>query len=142
MANTIKLNEGLEPLDVVFEDRGEVVRIHFNPRDTDLALRIMQSQDNIRAAVEALPEGEDDAAKLEQVNGVIRAEIDRIFGAKVSDGVFKFCGPLTPDKDGVTFVERFLAAVAPYIVGRIDEANKASAARIAKHTAKYTKTEK
>ena len=93
----------------------------------------------IGKALDEIPDGENNTEVLEKVNTAIRGEIDYIFGATISDKVFKFCGPLALDSKGVTFVERFLAAVTPYITSRIDEANKASAARIAKHTAKYAK---
>ena len=135
--STIKLTEDLEHFNLVFTERGEAVDIAFNPRDTDMILRIEKSQGNIDKALDEIPDGENNTE--EKVNTAIRSEIDYIFGAPISDKAFKFCGPLALDSKGVTFVERFLAAVTPYITSRIDEANKASAARIAKHTAKYAK---
>ena len=137
--STIKLTEDLEHFNLVFTERGEAVDIAFNPRDTDMILRIEKSKENIGKALDEIPDGENNTEVLEKVNTAIRGEIDYIFGATISDKVFKFCGPLALDSKGVTFVERFLAAVTPYITSRLEEANKASAARIAKHTAKYAK---
>ena len=137
--STIQLTEDLEHFNLVFSERGEAVDIAFNPRDTDMILRIHTSQENIGKTLEEVAGVESDTEALENINAAIRAEIDYIFGAPISDKVFQFCGPLALDSKGVTFVERFLAAVTPYITSRIDEANKASAARIAKHTAKYAK---
>ncbi|MBQ9428617.1 MAG: hypothetical protein IJU41_03625 [Clostridia bacterium] len=139
--NTIALSEGLEQFNLVFTDRDDdAVTISFNPYDTDIVIRISQSQENIsRALDEFKGEGESSAETLERINGVIYDEIDRIFDSKISDKVFKHCSPLSLDAKGVTFAERFLNAVTPHITGRIQAANKASAARIAKHTGKYVK---
>ena len=138
-SSTINLSEGLEQFNLVFTDRGEAVTIEFNPHDSDMLMRIEKSQENIENALKdlsAVDSGKTDA--LLRAGNLIRGEIDYIFGNKISDKVFQYCGPLTLNAAGVTFVERFLAAVTPHIRSRIHDANRASADRIAKHTAKYT----
>lgn len=139
-SNTINLSEGLEEFNLVFTDRGEAVTIAFNPSDTDIIVRIEKSRENIEAAfAELSKEDNSEAASITRAGDIIRQEIDYIFGSKISDKVFMYCSPLTVNADGVTFVERFLAAVTPHIQSRINGANRASAERIAKYTAKYAK---
>lgn len=140
-SNTIKLAEGLEKFNLVFTDRDdEAVEISFNPNDTDIILRIKKATDNISAELEKIGNGESQGSSAEylrQINEVIYREIDCIFGNNVSEKVFKHCGPLSLNSDGISFAERFLTAIAPHIQKRIEETNKASAMRISKHTAKY-----
>ena len=137
---TITLDEGLETFNLVFKEREEAVPISFNPNDTDIMIRIKKSQENIANALKEIPEGEgEDAETLQKINEVIYNEIDYVFGNKISDKVFKHCSPIATNDKGETFVERFLNAVAPHIRSRIEAAQKASEARIAKHTAKYEK---
>lgn len=139
-SNTINLSEGIEQFNLVFTDRGEAVTIAFNPSDTDILMRIEKSRENIESALAEIPKDETDSAKVVMRAGdIIRKEIDYIFGSKISDKVFMYCSPLSLNASGVTFAERFLAAVTPHIQSRISDANRASAERVAKHTAKYAR---
>ena len=76
--STIKLTEDLEHFNLVFTERGEAVDIAFNPRDTDMILRIEKSQENIGKALDEIPDGENNTEVLEKVNTAIRGEIDYI----------------------------------------------------------------
>lgn len=136
--NTITLDEGLETFNLVFKGRDEAVAITFNPKDHDLLVRTEKAVANITKALSEIPD-DDTAENREKAREFVCNEIDYIFASKISDKVFKNCSPLTSYETGETFVERFLAAVAPYIRQRIDAAEKASLERIKKHTDKYTK---
>lgn len=137
-SNTITIDDGLETFNLVFKGRDEAVAISFNPNDTDILIRIKKSQENIANALKDIPEGED-TETLQKINEIVYAEIDYIFGNKISDKVFKHCSPLSLNAKGETYVERFLAAVAPYIRSRIEAAQQASNKRMVKYTAKYAK---
>lgn len=152
MNNTININSGLESVNLVFEDRNEVVTISFNPSDMDIILRINKSQENIKKELDKIPselklnsdmseeeEFSEYAVFIQKVNDLIYKEVDSIFGNSVSKEVFKFCNPLSADKSGLTFIERFLNAVAPYIKERIEKTKKATEKRVDKHIGKYKK---
>lgn len=152
MNNTININSGLESVNLVFEDRNEVVTISFNPSDMDIILRINKSQENIKKELDKIPselklnpnmseeeEFSEYAVFIQKVNDLIYREVDSIFGNSVSKEVFKFCNPLSADKSGLTFIERFLNAVAPYIKERIEKTKKATEKRVDKHIGKYKK---
>lgn len=139
-SNTINLSEGLEEFNLVFTDRGEAVTIAFNPSDTDIIMRIEKSRENIEAALAGAIKRGQRRSCVNHTCGRYNPAGDRLYFCKQDQcKVFKFCSPLTVNADGVTFVERFLAAVTPHIQSRINDANRASAERIAKHTAKYVK---
>ena len=55
MNNTININSGLESVNLVFEDRDEIVTISFNPSDMDIILRINKSQENIKKELDKIP---------------------------------------------------------------------------------------
>ncbi len=135
---TITLDEGLETFNLVFKGREEAVAITFNPKDHDLIVRTEKAVANITKALDEMPD-DGTAESREKARQLVCDEIDYIFGSKISDKVFKNCSPLTSYETGETFVERFLAAVAPYIRQRIEAAEKASLERIKKYTDKYTK---
>ncbi len=136
--STIVLDEGLETFNLVFKGREGAVEISFNPSDTDLIIRLEKSAANIEKALADIPE-KADAETLAKANEIIYEQVDYIFGNKISDKVFKNCSPIALNAKGELFIERFMKAVTPYIKDRIVAAREASAARIAKHTSKYTK---
>ena len=141
MNNTINLSTGLKTYNLVFSDRdNDTVQISFNPKDVGMLERIKNSEnviiDTVKSAPENLEEGSETAKLLRKA---LSDQLDYIFGYPISDKVFKHCHPLTPDDSGKYFIEKFFDAVTPVIKRDIAAANKASRARISKHTSKYKK---
>lgn len=148
-SDDIIVNSGLVTYNVVFEDRGISVPISFNPNDMNMLTRLEESQKNIEKATEEIPDdinvSEDSeniseySEIIKKINDIVYKEIDNIFGNAISKKIFQFCSPLSADKNGITFIERFMNAIAPVMQRDIQQAQAESDKRIAKHIAKYQK---
>lgn len=75
---------------------------------------------------------------MQQVDSILREEIDKAFGSKISDVVFKHCSPLSI-VGGEYFIVQFLNAIAPEIQARAEKASKESETKIANRLKKYKK---
>ncbi len=147
MARIIQ-KKGLEPLEIYFEDIDKTEVIYFNPSDSNLPKRLMECQKMIEEKAKEIKPYEtdengmpntDSAIKyLEDTNRVVYDALDYAFGNKISDVVFKHCGPFSV-VDGNYQILNFLNAITPEIE-KLVKANKAAADKKAdKYLKKYRK---
>jgi hypothetical protein len=125
-------------------DPNKVIR--FNPADINLLERFQQAQktiekeqNRISADIDIGIDGENQVndeyvvKAIDEVNQLIKDQIDYVFDSKVSDMVFGNQSPLNPVK-GRPFFERFLDAVKPILETEILKEQKESQKRISKYT--------
>lgn len=115
----IKLNKGLQPFDLYFEDIDKHETIYFNPSDSDLVSRLAKSVENIKNLLIDFKTNPDDDAykiveKIDETEKTICNEIDYGFGNKVSDTVFKHCGVMSV-VNGEFYILTFFDAILPEI---------------------------
>ena len=144
----ITLKKGLQPFTINFEDANDEVTIYFNPTDSDLPKRLMESQKIIEAKAKELKSFEteedgtpnvDDAIRyFNDVDNIVYDTIDYAFGNKVSTEIFKHCGAFSV-VNGEYFVIQFLEAIAPELEKIIKDNNKKAEAKANKYLAKYKK---
>lgn len=144
MAERYNLNTGLKEFVLYFEDRDEEARIYFNPSDENLAVRFSEMQDRVNEKLKNLTDIELDengmpkdlgfVENIKEIETLIRDEIDRAFGNKISDTVFKYCHPMAITK-GDYFVVQFMKAISP----AIEKINKETSKKMNKHLEKYRK---
>lgn len=143
----MKLNVGRVAFPIEF-DNGAVESICFNPTDPDLMLRLADFQtilqekakelDSFELDVNGEPKSPNAVNSFANFKKFFCDELDRAFGGDVSKNLFKYCGPFAVI-NGEFFVTQFLDGIRPEIERKIEEANKALAARMAEHTDKYKK---
>lgn len=152
----IKLNKGLQPFDLYFEDIDKHETIYFNPSDSDLPKRLMECNKKIKEKLKALnpiPKNKNGEIDIdinddEQIDGVVNYldetdkivydAIDYAFGTKVSDVIFKHCGAFSV-VNGEYFVFTFLNAIAPELQKIIQKNDKTAQTKANKYLSKYRK---
>jgi hypothetical protein len=143
----MKLSTGKVAFPIEF-DNGDKDCIYFNPNDPNLAVRFTEFQDKVDERlkefedVDLTPEGEpkdfEFIEKFKKMQAVLFEELDKAFGSKVSEIVFKHCSPFAIVQ-GDYFIMHFMEAITPEIEKNINKSNAEAEKRMAKHTAKYGK---
>lgn len=137
----INIDDGREAITI----NGDPERvIYIQATDFNIHVRNAKARKNIQGIVASLdganPENEEAFADLlDSVDKQIKEQINFIFNYDVSKAVFGPCSPLMEFKNGKSYVQEFLEAIAPVIESASKKAAKASEKRIAKHTARYEK---
>lgn len=143
----MKLSTGKVAFPIEFDD-GEVREIYFNPTDPNLAVRMKNFKENIGAKLEKYSDlritsagNVEDLSKIEDfenIQNILKEEIDFAFGGNIYDVVFKDVSPFALI-GGEFFFEMFIKAIAPEIEKHIKEAKPKISERFSKHTNKYGK---
>lgn len=139
-SNELIFDEGFKEFNIN-GDPNRVIR--FNPTDISIIERAQKVKKEIGEEVKRLDKLEinDDEAvakAVEEVNKIIKEKINYIFGSDVSETVFGVQSPLA-SANGITLVERFIAAAIPVIQKEIEDEDKKSKARMSKYTERYHK---
>ena len=143
---SIKVETGLKTYDIEDENgniRGQII---INPSDVNFIPRARKMKDAIQEHVKkaeelAKKEGltEDDIiAQIASIDADIKAEINKLFNADVSDIIFGEQSCLNT-LNGVSFVERFIKAVMPIIEAEFTEEQRKSAERVNKYVSQASK---
>lgn len=148
MAYKITTETGLEEFEIEFADRGITEIIKFNPFDMDLPKRLFEAQKTIEEKVKevkkidvdenGMPGADECAEYLNSINKIVYDAIDYAYGNKISDVVFKYCGPFAIIKDEYyiwSFMEKTGKVLEPIIAQTREKAN----AKLNKHIKKYLK---
>lgn len=153
---SLNFNEDLKSFSIN-GDENRVIR--FNPADPNLIKRALQAEDNIRKAQEKIEEMpvdlkidamDEDAAKeaavresaavLQEMEDVIREQVNYIFNADVYDTAFAGQSPLCIVGEEKEYLfEAFLNSVMPIIEEETKQYSEASQKRIEKYTKEYNK---
>jgi len=146
----MKLNTGKVEFPIEF-DNGDKQSIYFNPNDPNLMVRLKDFQKKLESRAAELQDvdlGLDGMVQQGESTEVIEAfrkfqcaiyeEIDTAFGGNISEVVFKHCSPFAI-VNGNYFIVQFVEAIQPEIEKHIKKANASVAAKMSKHTAKYSK---
>lgn len=153
----LKINSGLYHLQVVNEDGMELGILSFNPMDLNLPTRLDKGWKKIQAYLNEAKEtfssiGETDenaeaqidddafsglAKAISDIDEKIKKELDYIFDTDISSafGNMHFA---TPTKEGF-LIENFIYAFMPVLEREMQKAQKDSAKRKGKYTARYQK---
>lgn len=136
MAQAVRVNSGLKTF--VFEDANgeELGRVRFNPNDLAMSGRWSEAEKKLQEYLETFTEA-DDFAKISELDRKIKECLDYVFNAPISAVLFAGGSSLAVCEDGALALENALDAVTPLLQEAQEAAVKASAARIAKHAAKY-----
>ena len=139
----IKLNKGLQPFDIYFEDIDEHETIYFNPSDSDLIPRLSKSMENIKKILMNFKTDPNDDAykiveKIDETENTICNEIDYGFGNKVSDIVFKHCGVMSV-ANGEFYILSFFNAILPEIKKMSGGLQKQASSNAEKYIKKWGK---
>ena len=147
MARIIQ-NKGLEPLEIYYEDIDQTETIYFNPSDSDLPKRLMECQKLIEERAKAikpyetdengLPDAESAIAYYDEANKIVYDALDYAFGNKVSETLFKHCGPFSV-VSGNYQVLNFLTAVTPVIKETVEKNQKTANTKMNQYLKKYRK---
>ncbi len=140
--------KGLEPLEIYFEDIDKSETIYFNPSDSDLPKRLMETQKMIEEKAKAIkpyemdengmPKPDSCIEYFDAVNKVVCDALDYAFGNKISDVVFKHCGALSI-VDGNYQIINFIQAITPEIEKSIKKNRAAAEKKTSKYLEKYRK---
>lgn len=140
MAN-INIDDGREAITI----NGDPERvIYIQPTDFNIYSRKEKAGKEIHALLAELDKANPENAEafadlLDSIDKRIKEQINYIFNYDVSKPVFGACSPLMELKNGKSYVQTFLEAIAPVIETASKKAAKASEKRIAKYTARYSK---
>ena len=143
----ITLKKGLEPFEIYFEDADVTETIYFNPSDSNLPKRLIECRALIEEKSKKIkpyekngdgtPADADGALEyLNKTNSVVYDALDYAFGNKVSDTIFKHCGPFSV-VDGGYYILNFLDAVAPELEKLIKAHQKSANTKAEKYLKKY-----
>ncbi len=148
MAKRITLKKGLEPLEIYFEDADETVTIYFNPSDSDLPKRLVEAQKIIEERsknIKPFELNENETSDAEscieyynEANAVVYDAMDYAFGNKISDKLFRHCGPFTI-VDGEYFILQFLDQITPVLEEKIKTDRGRASEKMNKYLAGYRK---
>ena len=146
MTYDIKLNTGLKPFNIQFDNSEEVTTIYFNPTDADLPKRLFEAKKLIEEKTKNIKQFEIDESgvpktdeyieTMNEVNQAIFDTVDYAFGSKISDKVFSKCSPFSIP-NGEYFIIQFLNAIAPVLESIIKKESKKANANMKKHIDKY-----
>lgn len=132
----IKLDLGLRRYDLEDVDGNPIGTISFNPSDPGLLPRFETARDNIVAITKQATDV-NSAAKIDELDKQIQAQLDYAFGSPVSRVLFASVSALAICEDGTLVVEHILDGLLPLIEKAMPAATAATNARAAKYTAKY-----
>lgn len=133
-------------------DENRVIR--FNPADPNLIKRVTQARENIRKAQEkiegmavdldiaSVDEDADEASAdvLQEIEDVIRDQVNYIFNADIYDTAFAGQSPICIVGEEKEYLfEAFIKSVLPIIEEETKEYSEASQKRIDKYTKEYEK---
>lgn len=122
------------------DSEGNVVgSVRFNPSDPGMAGRWSEAQKVIDKIVSDDPQT---PAEIYEADRAIKAQLDYIFAAPVADVLFAGQSSISLLPDGSLLLEAVLDAVKPIVQQAQAQAQKASAERMAKHTAKYQNSDR
>lgn len=143
----MKLSTGKVAFPIEF-DNGDKQTICFNPNDPDLMIRMKNFNEKVQDKINGLEDVElNEEGKptqisqieiFENMQNILKEELDYAFGGAVSAIVFKHCSPFAI-VGGEYFVVQFIQAITPEIEKHIKKANADVEKRMAKHLDKYGK---
>lgn len=145
----IKLNKGLMPFDLYFEDIDTHETIYFNPSDSDLPKRLMECKNIIEEKQKQVKTPETDEKGVpkdidetinyfNETNKVIYDALDYAFDNKVSDVIFKYCAPFSI-VNGQYYILAFIEAMIPELKKLTEQNAKKASQKSEKYLAKYRK---
>ena len=143
----MKLSTGKVAFPIEF-DNGDKQNIYFNPNDPDLMIRMKNLGKKVQEKIEGLEDVEltedgkptqiSQIETFENMQNILKEELDYAFGGSISDVIFKHCSPFAI-VGGEYFVVQFIQAITPEIEKHIKKANADVEKRMAKHIDKYKK---
>ena len=143
----MKLNTGKIGFLIEF-DNGDKQSIFFNPNDPDLMVRMSHLEEKINEHVKEMedvaldeegnPIEEKQIKLFEEMQEIVKKELDYAFGGDISAVVFKHCSPFAIVGDEY-FIVQFIRAITPEIVKHVKQATIDTAKRMEKHIQKYKK---
>lgn len=135
MGNKIVINDGYKTYDIENQDGKLLGRFSFNPSDTNIIHRhatVVEALEKLK-----IPEGEDVASTLGDIEKVLYEKINYLLDADVAESFFSIMGPLSPLASGQFFIESVLDAIGQAIQAETGERVKKINGKISKHTSKY-----
>lgn len=136
--SSIKINTGLKTFDIEDEYGNILGQISINPSDINLFEKANKARENILKQISTIDDMDSDKMSNEDIYKVlqdtdkfIKAEIDNLLGAGVSDIVFK--GNCLNTVNGITLAENFLSAILPIIQQEINKEVSKSEERMSKY---------
>jgi hypothetical protein len=143
----MKLSTGKVAFPIEF-DNGAKTAIYFNPNDPDLMIRMKNFEgrvferikdfEDVELTNEGTPADISEIETFEDMQNIIKEELDTAFGGSVSSEVFKYCSPFAI-VGGQYFIIQFIEAITPEIEKHIKKSASESQKRMAKHIDKYRK---
>lgn len=139
--NNLNFDDGFREF-TINNDESKVIRI--NPSDFAIFTRLAEAKKIIADALEnagdidITPEGkavnfEVAGKKVEEIDKLIKEQVDYVFNSKVSDMVFGNQSPLS-NIGGMSLFERFIDCVEPVIKEAITAKRQDSKKRVEKYT--------
>ena len=143
----MKLSTGKIAFPIEF-DNGVTEVIYFNPNDPDLFVRFSNFENKVTERLNKLedmelsndgtPTNKEHIEMFSKMVGIIREELDYVFGNNVSDVVFKYCSPFAII-NGEYYLVQFVLAIRPEIEKCNKKAKEKAEKNLAKHIDKYRK---
>ena len=139
--NNLNFDDGFREF-VINNDASKVIRI--NPSDVAMLTRFSEAQKKIDEAIknagdiEITAEGkavdfEVAGKKVEELDNLIKEQVDYVFNSKVADMVFGNQSPMS-NIGGISLFERFLDCIEPVIKEAITAKRVESKKRVSKYT--------
>lgn len=141
----LTLNTGVKTYEIEDENGKSLGEISIYPNDFNIGKRIKESipkiESYINSAEQIADENEEEAIdKITDIDNKIKAQLDYLFNADVSQTVFKGLHCLNVNSgNGKYFIENFLDMIIPVINKELDKSMKASQKRIDKYTSQVSR---
>lgn len=129
----LKIDLGLRTYEIVDPDDNYICTLRFNPSDIGFVGRWQAFQDRAKKLMDNPPKT---PAAMDLADGELKKLLDKAFAAPCSD-IFQGQSCFSMCTDGQFILVNVLEALVPVVTSAVIEAQKASEARMAKHTAAY-----
>ena len=133
----LQIDYGYKTYDIEDSEGNVVGSIRFNPSDMGMVGRWNEAQKRIE---EMLSGNINTPEEVYKADCFVKDQLDYIFAAPVAEVLFAGQSAVSIRADGSMLLESVLEALAPIIQDAQQAAGKASAQRMANHTAKYQNT--
>ena len=130
----LKIDLGLRTYEICDADENVIGTIRFTPADMGFVSRWQEFQTSVETMLQNPP---STPKELDDKDVQMKALIDKVFAAPVSDVLFQGLSCFAMCADGCFVLENVLKALVPEIKEAIVAAQKESEKRMGKHIAAY-----
>lgn len=124
---------------VQIRDHGEIIgEFTFNPADSAIATRFNEVARYFASV--RFDDTLSEEKQMEQISKIcdeIKDKFDYLFNCKVSDGIFKNCGPMSITRSGEPYFAYILEKIGDVISDACDERNQQKMERVRKAVGEY-----